>query len=108
MLTQYSSQTSRLEDRVEAVSTMLSEIHKWFVENLKEKVLSTQAVVEARQAKDLASEIMTFQVYLEADQVRTLLCNHASLHAKWNQKLPGGVAGTIATSEHLLTCCCVS
>ena len=85
---------------------MLREIHEWFVDNLKEATLSTQEVVSVSQTQNLPLQDLSFELYMEADQGLRLLCNHASLHPKWNGKPSGGAAGSITASEHLFICDC--
>lgn len=105
-LTRDSSQTTRLEDRIENVATMLGKIHEWFEVNLKEPTLSTQAVVSVSQTQNVPLQDLSFELYTKADQNLTLLCDHASLHPKWNEKHYRGAAGRMTVSEHLFMCCC--
>jgi hypothetical protein len=85
---------------------MLSEIHEWFMENLKEATLSTQAVVSVSETQNLPLQDLSFELYVEADQGLRPLCNHTSLHPQWNKKPSGGAAGSITASEHLFICRC--
>jgi hypothetical protein len=85
---------------------MLREIHEWFVDNLKEATLSTQEVVSVSQTQDPPLQDLSFELYIETDQGLRLLCNHASLHPKWNEKPSGGAAGSIIASDHLFICHC--
>ncbi|EPE34329.1 hypothetical protein GLAREA_10023 [Glarea lozoyensis ATCC 20868] len=96
------SQTVRLEDNLEKVSTMLREIHVWFVENLKETTSPTQREVSISQVQNLPSRDPRFELYVEADQGLILLCNCASLHPKWNER----PSDNIQVSENLFKCCC--
>ena len=85
---------------------MLREIHEWFVVNLKEATLSSQAVVSVSHTQNLPLQDLSFELYVEADQGLRLLCSHTSLHRKWNEKPSGGAAGSITASEHLFICRC--
>jgi hypothetical protein len=85
---------------------MLREIHEWFVDNLKETAPTTQAAVSVSQTQDLSLQDLSFELYVVSDQGLRLICNHTSLHPKWNEKPSRGVAGSITASEHLFICRC--
>jgi hypothetical protein len=95
----------RLEDHLEEVSTMLKEIHEWFVDNLKDASLSTQAAVRISQTQNLPLQDLNFELYVETDQGLMFACDHTSLHPKWNEKPSRVAAGSITASEHLFICC---
>jgi hypothetical protein len=105
-LTKDSSQTSRLEDHVNKVSTMLREIHEWFVDNLKEATFSNREVVSVSQTQNPPLQDLSFELYIKTDQGLRLLCDHTSLYPKWNEKPSGGAAGSMTASDHLFICSC--
>lgn len=105
-LTCNSSQTNRIEDRVEQIDAMLREIHLWFSTNLKATTSSNSSTVESgiepgdRQLNTL-NEIV-FQLYLDSGQEDTsqLICPRASLLPKWRLKAAEDGA------RHLFICRC--
>lgn len=103
-----SSQATRLEDRVEQVATMLKEIHVWFIENLKDAPSTPQPLVTGNRNPDQSSPLdaAQFQLYTETDKGLELICSHACLHSKWNNKHPGAVESGSTAQKQLFVCQC--
>lgn len=105
-----SSQATRLEDRVEQVATMLKEIHVWFIENLKDTPSTPQPLVTRTGNPDQSSPLDAahFQLYTETDKGLKLICSHACLHSKWNDKHPGAAESGSTAQKQLFVCQCSS
>jgi len=103
-----SSQATRLEDSVKQVATMLKEIHVWFIENLKDAPSTPQPLASGNRNLDQSSPLDAahFQLYTETDQGLKLICSHAWLHSKWNDKHPGAVESGSTAQKQLFVCQC--
>jgi hypothetical protein len=103
-----SSQANRLEDRVEQVATMLKEIHVWFVENLKDAPSTTESLVMGNGNPDQWSSFdgAQFRLYTESEQGLNLICSHASLHPKWNDKHSRVGESASTVQKQLFICHC--
>jgi hypothetical protein len=103
-----SSQANLLEDRVEQVATMLKEIHLWFVENLKDAPSANQPLVTGNRNPDQCSSLdgAQFQLYAESEQGLNLICSHACLHPKWNDKHPRVSESASRVQKQLFMCQC--
>jgi hypothetical protein len=105
MIHSRSSRTKRVEYKVNNVHDMLSDVHKWFNENLKNKKLAsaTQETSYSSSATDISiEESMTFELYadLPIGLGPVLLCPMASFGAGWLRSTPS------SRSRRLVLCCC--
>jgi hypothetical protein len=92
---------------VEQIAIMLKEIHVWFVENLRDAPYTTQALVrEGRDPHQCSSlDYVQFQLYTESEQGLSLICSHACLHPKWNEK-HSRVENASTVQKQLFICQC--
>jgi hypothetical protein len=86
-----SAQVSRVEVSVEQASTMLKEIHEWFVENLRTGTPSRNhqaTTTTIQQTETTPLRDVTFELYLNTGtgQTPSLICHHASLSSSWSIK----------------------
>jgi hypothetical protein len=105
MIRSRSSRTKRVECKVNDVHDMLSDVHKWFNENLKDKKLAsaTQETSFPSPVTDISvEESMTFKLYadLPAGLGPVLLCPMASFGAGWLRSTPS------SRSQRLFLCRC--
>jgi hypothetical protein len=103
-----SSQTSRLEDRVDQVTTMLKEIHQWFTRNLRDATSTTQTVTIRNNDQSSLLPDLSFELFTESVGEPELVCCHACLNSNWNSKHSGAVAGGTVIPGHLFTCRCTN
>jgi hypothetical protein len=105
-LTARSSQTKRVENQVDQVTTMLEEIHEWFVDNLKDTTSPSRPLAQDTQDPEPGpiAPSQDFNFELLADTGRgegpEVICRHAALHPKWKFN------NSEATPRHLFTCKC--
>lgn len=101
-------QGNRLEDQISQVTTMLREIHTWFVENLKDKPTGPRheqgSSLDLNQVARQAD--LQFELYKERPSGIELVCSRASLHSAWNEKGFGTGTTDIACSKTLFQCHC--
>lgn len=86
-----SAQVSRVEVGVEQASTMLKEIHEWFLENLKNGTPARDyqaTTTTIPQAETTPLRDVTFELYLNAStgQTPTLICDQVSLSSSYSIK----------------------
>lgn len=103
-----SSQANLLGSRVDQIAIMLKEIHVWFVENLKDPPSTTQALVRGGGDPPRCSSLdhVQFQLYTESEQGLSLICSHACLHPKWNEKHSRAEEVASTVQKQLFICRC--
>jgi hypothetical protein len=103
-----SSQANQLASRVDQIAIMLKEIHVWFVENLKGPPSTTQTLVRGGGDSTRCSLLdhVQFQLYVEAEQGLYLICSHACLHPKWNERHSRAEEGASMVQKQLFICRC--
>lgn len=101
-----SSQGDRLQSGMDLVSSMLTEIHTWFVDNLK----STTATILApssdtpNETELSKSEGTHFEIFEPSGGTSVLICPRASLA----QEVTQGFSSASPTVRHLFSCHCPS
>ncbi|KAH7152709.1 hypothetical protein EDB81DRAFT_945677 [Dactylonectria macrodidyma] len=98
------TQTDRLQNDVDRVSVMLTEIHELFVDNLKNTTTSLPALATSapNEAIVAPSSSLFFQLFTQSGRNETLICAQASL----NQKLSGAYYSRSLESSQLFSCRC--
>lgn len=103
-LTPISSQTNRLQDGMDHISTMLTDIHTWFVDNLKATaavaLVTTTSIPVDTQAAPLAD--LHFELYEHSGHDSKQICPRASLHGK----SIGNFSSTSLKNSQLFNCGC--
>jgi hypothetical protein len=80
-----SYQTSRLEDRVDQVATMLKEIHEWFIRNLRDATSTTQTATTGDNDQSSLLPDLSFEPSAESVREPELICRHACLHDYYSE-----------------------
>ncbi|EXL65952.1 hypothetical protein FOPG_17853 [Fusarium oxysporum f. sp. conglutinans race 2 54008] len=98
------SHTDRLQSDMNRVSVMLTEIHDWFVENLKSTTESASALATCTPNETSAgpSDGIYFQLFVQSKQNSTLICPRASL----SQNVSGVYYSKSLESSQLFSCGC--
>ncbi|KAJ3526897.1 hypothetical protein NM208_g10968 [Fusarium decemcellulare] len=98
------SHTDRLQSDMDRVSVMLTEIHEWFVENLKSTTESASALATCTLDQTMAapSDGVYFQLFVQSGQNSTLICPRASL----SQKVSGAHYSKSLERSQLFSCHC--
>ncbi|KAF5010899.1 hypothetical protein FDECE_2967 [Fusarium decemcellulare] len=89
---------------MDRVSVMLTEIHEWFVENLKSTTESASALATRTPDQTMAapSDGLYFQLFVQSGQNSTLICPRASL----SQKVSGAHYSKSLERSQLFSCHC--
>ncbi|KAK6534827.1 hypothetical protein TWF281_006127 [Arthrobotrys megalospora] len=88
------NQTNRLETQVDHVTIMLTEIHTWFVDNIRNRAYSPATLVPSMAATSLSGPPLfsiRFELFAESISGLEALCPNASVHPGWNDKGRGPV-----------------
>jgi hypothetical protein len=103
-----SSQNDRLEDQVHKVAILLKEIHTWFVVNLRDRPTTPQRMPTniLDPVNEVPLAVVQFRLYAESPSGDKLICNHASVHPKWNEKKNGLGESSPAILNRLFQCQC--
>ncbi|KAL4728687.1 hypothetical protein ACLX1H_003086 [Fusarium chlamydosporum] len=98
------SQTDRLQNDIDRVSVMLTDIHKWFVDNLKDTTELASAIANGtpNEATAAPSDCLSFQLFAQSGQMCILICPQASL----SQKVSGAYYSKSLQSSQLFGCRC--
>ncbi|KAH7141445.1 hypothetical protein B0J13DRAFT_676394 [Dactylonectria estremocensis] len=98
------TQTDRLRNDVDKVSVMLTEIHEWFVDNLKNTTASATplTVSSPNETVKPPSDNLFFQLFAQSGQNSTFICPQASL----GQKISGAYYSKSLESSQLFSCHC--
>ncbi|KAK6525126.1 hypothetical protein TWF694_005272 [Orbilia ellipsospora] len=103
------TQNDRVENQVNRVTLMLTEIHAWFAANIQNNISGVSASMSSIQIASLADTPLArihFELWEESPNGLECLCPSASVHPKWNERRPGqeGVYGD--TQQPLFECHC--
>jgi len=103
-LTALSSQADRIQNDMDHVSAMITEIHKWFVDNLRSATAvglnPTISMPVTSQATPF--ETLRFELYEHSGQDSQLICPQTSL----NQKVTRVYSGTTLRNSQMFNCNC--
>ncbi|KAK4032241.1 hypothetical protein C8A01DRAFT_50919 [Parachaetomium inaequale] len=82
-----SSRTTRIEDSLRENSKMLSEIHSWWAQSLKDAVTGASEPAQGHHLLGLQRSLnpMSFEVHITSTGVSQLLCTQACLHDDWRE-----------------------
>ncbi|EPS45885.1 hypothetical protein H072_232 [Dactylellina haptotyla CBS 200.50] len=82
------TQTGKVGAQVDHVSVMLTEIHTWFVDNIKNPRTGTPSIdqrINALSVNDGPLANIQFELVEESSNGQAVLCPKAAVDSKWNQ-----------------------